>query len=147
MPTYLPTVITFQNSIVTVSSTDGTSYDSIIQSMGSFVYEVTGVYLKTNNQEQILEGFSVYNYNVNGNIQNYVEKPTIDPYQYQNSKFFSMEGKGVVLNGQTTFDINVLPNETIYMITYVNQLSVRDYLSGKTAFDIDFFKNFTNEIQ
>lgn len=147
MPTYLPTIITFQNSIVTVSSTDGTSYDSIIQSMGSFVYEVTGVYLKTNNQEQILEGFSVYNYNVNGNIQNYVEKPTIDPYQYQNSKFFSMEGKGVVLNGQTTFDINVLPNETIYMITYVNQLSVRDYLSGKTAFDIDFFKNFTNEIQ
>lgn len=147
MPTsFFPTITTFQNNVVTVTSTDGTSYESIINSMGSFVYGVTGIYLKTNQQEQILEGFTIEQYDVNGKRKSYVEKPTIDPYQYQNSKYFDILKENVVLNGQTTFNMNVLPNETIYMIVYVNQLSVRDYLKGKTAFDIEFFKNFTDAI-
>lgn len=147
MPTsFFPTVTTFNNNIVTVTSTDGTSYESIINSMGSHVYEVTGVYLKTNGQEQILEGFGVFSYDVNGKFQNYVEKPTIAPYQYQNSKFLSMKGKNVVLNGQTTFNINILPNEVIYMNVYVNELTVGDYLQGKTMFENDFFKNFSDAI-
>ena len=146
MPNYTPTVLTFQNAIVTVSSTDGTSYETIINSMGSFVYEVNEVYLKSNTQEQILQGFSIRNYDVNGKVQQYIEKPTIDPYQYQNSVLFDIKKKNVVLNGQTSFDANILPNETIFMILYVNQLSVRDYLSGKTAFDNEFFQNFTDAI-
>ena len=146
MPVYIPTVTTFVNGVVSVISTDGTSYQSILNSMGSFVYGVDEVYLKANSNSQILNGFTVEQYDVNGYIKSFEQKPTIDPYQYQNSVFFKMAEENVVLNGQTTFDMNILPNEIIFMVIYVEQLAVRDYLSGNSFFDNDFFKSFRNVI-
>jgi hypothetical protein len=55
-----------------------------------------------------------------------------------------MAKDNVVLNGQTTFDINVLPSEVIYMNIYITELALRDHLSGNSAFDNDFFKNFND---
>jgi hypothetical protein len=146
MPVYIPTVTTFVNGVVSVISTDGTSYQSILNSMGSFVYGVDEVYLKANSNSQILNGFTVEQYDVNGYIKSFEQKPTIDPYQYQNSVFFKMAEENVVLNGQTTFDMNILPNEVIFMVIYVEQLALRDYLSGNSFFDNDFFKSFRNVI-
>ena len=144
MGTVLATTTTFNNGAISVVSTDGTPYESILSSMGSFVYGVDKVYLKANSNSQILNGFKVEQYDVNGYIKSFEQKPTIDPYQYQKSVFFKMTKENVVLNGQTTFDLNILPNEVIYMNIYVNQLALRDYLSGNSAFDNDFFKNFNN---
>lgn len=144
MGTVVATTTTFNNGVISVQSTDGTSYESILNSMGSFVYGVDKVYLKANSNSQILNGFKVEQYDVNGYIKSFEQKPTIDPYQYQKSVFFKMTKENVVLNGQTTFDLNVLPNEVVYMNIYVNQLALRDYLSGNSAFDNDFFKNFNN---
>jgi hypothetical protein len=146
MPTYIPTVTTFVNGVISVTSTDGTSYQSILNSMGSFVYGVDEVYLKANSNSQILNGFVVEQYDVNGYIKSFEQKPTIDPYQYQKSVFFKMARENVVLNGQTTFDMNILPNEVVFMNIYVNELTMRDYLSGTSAFDNDFFKNFSDVI-
>lgn len=144
MGTVLATTTTFNNGAISVVSTDGTPYESILSSMGSFVYGVDKVYLKANSNSQILNGFKVEQYDVNGYIKSFEQKPTIDPYQYQKSVFFKMTKENVVLNGQTTFDLNILPNEVVYMNIYVNQLALRDYLSGNSAFDNDFFKNFNN---
>jgi len=146
MPTYIPTVTTFVNGVVSVTSTDGTSYQSILNSMGSFVYGVDEVYLKANSNSQILNGFVVEQYDVNGYIKSFEQKPTIDPYQYQKSVFFKMARENVVLNGQTTIDMSILPNEVVFMNIYVNELTMRDYLSGTSAFDNDFFKNFSDVI-
>ena len=93
-----------------------------------------------------MNGFSVEQYDVNGYIKSFEQKPTIDPYQYQKSVFFRMARENVVLNGQTSFDINLLPNEVVFMNIYVNELTLRDYLSGNSAFDNDFFKNFSDVI-
>jgi hypothetical protein len=146
MPVYIPTVTTFVNGVVSVTSTDGTSYQSILNSMGSFVYGVDEVYLKANSNSQILNGFTVEQYDVNGYIKSFEQKPTIDPYQYQKSVFFKMARENVVLNGQTTIDTSILPNEVVFMNIYVNELTMRDYLSGTSAFDNDFFKNFSDVI-
>lgn len=144
MANVLATTTTFNNGVISVISTDGTPYESILSSMGSFVYGVDEVYLKANSNSQILNGFKVEQYDVNGYIKSFEQKPTIDPYQYQKSVFFKMIKENVVLNGQTTFDLNILPNEVIYMNIYVNQLALRDYLCVNSAFDNDFFKNFNN---
>jgi hypothetical protein len=144
MPSYIPTITTYSGGIVTVISTDGTSYESILNSMGSFVYGVIEVYMKANSNTQILEGFTIEQYDVNGYIKSFNQKPTIDPYQYQNSVFFELTKENVILNGQTTFDMTVLPNEVIYMTIYVNQLGLKDYVSATSFFDNDFFKNFKN---
>jgi len=142
----LATTTTFTNGAISVISTDGTSYEAILNSMGSFVYGVDNVYLKTNSNSQILNGFTVEQYDVNGYIKSFDQKPTVDPYQYQKSVFFKMAKENVVLNGQTTFDIDMLPNEVVYMVIYVEQLALRDYLSGNSFFDNDFFKSFSNVI-
>ena len=146
MPSYIPTITTINNGLVSVVSTDGTSYESILNSMGSFVYGVVEVYMKTNSNNQILNGFRIEQYDVNGYVKSFDQKPTIDPYQYQKSIFFKLSKENVVLNGQTTFDIDVLPNEVIFTSIYVNELGLRNYLSGTSTFDIDFFKDFSNVI-
>ena len=140
------TTTTFTNGATSVISIDGTSYESILNSMGSFVYGVDNVYLKTNSNSQILNGFTVEQYDVNGYIKSFDQKPTVDPYQYQKSVFFKMTKENVVLNGQTTFNIDMLPNEVVFMVIYVEQLALRDYLSGNSFFDNDFFKSFSNVI-
>ena len=140
------TITNYPNGAISVISADGTSYESILNSMGSFVYGVNEVYMKTNSNSQILKGFKVEQYDVNGYIKSFEQKPTIDPYQYQKSVFFKMTKENVVLNGQTTFDLSMLPNEVVFMSIYVNELTLRNYLSGNSAFDNDFFKNFTNVI-
>ena len=146
MGTVVATTITFTNGAISVISIDGTSYESILNSMGSFVYGVDNVYLKTNSNSQILNGFTVEQYDVNGYIKSFDQKPTVDPYQYQKSVFFKMTKENVVLNGQTTFNIDMLPNEVVFMVIYVEQLALRDYLSGNSFFDNDFFKSFRNVI-
>ncbi len=140
----LATTTTYSNGVISVQSTDGTSYESILNSMGSFVYGVDSVYLKANSNSQILNGFTIEQYDVSGYIKSFEQKPTIDPYQYQNSVFFKLAKENVVLNGQTTFDLNVLANEVIYMVIYTEQLTLRDYLSGNSFLDNDFFKNFSD---
>lgn len=140
------TITNYPNGAISVISTDGTPYESILNSMGSFVYGVNEVYMKANSNSQILKGFKVEQYDVNGYIRSFEQKPTIDPYQYQKSVFFKMTKENVVLNGQTTFDLSMLPNEVVFMSIYVNELTLRNYLSGNSAFDNDFFKNFTNVI-
>lgn len=142
MGVVLATTTTYPNGVVSVISTDGTPYESILNSMGSFVYGVDSVYMKANSNTQILNGFKVEQYDVKGYIKSFEQKPTIDPYQYQKSIFFKLTRENVVLNGQTTFDMNILPNEVIYMVIYVEQLSLRDYVSAGNIFDNDFFKSF-----
>jgi hypothetical protein len=146
MGTVLATTTNYNNGIVSVISTDGTSYESILNSMGSFVYGVKVVYMKANSNEQILNGFTIEQYDVKGYIKSFEQKPTIDPYQYQKSVFFKLAKENVVLNGQTTFDLNILPNEVIYFVIQVDELALRDYLSGISVFDNDFFKNFSDVI-
>jgi hypothetical protein len=147
MPTsYIPTVTTYSGGVVSVISTDGTSYESILNSMGSFVYGINNIYMKANSNNQILEGFAIEQYDVNGYIKSFNQKPTIDPYQYQKSVFFKLAKENIVLNGQTTFDMKVLPNESIYMTIYVNQLALRDYVYATSFFDNDFFKRFKDVI-
>lgn len=144
MGTVIATTTTYSSGVISVQSTDGTSYESILNSMGSFVYGVDSVYLKANSNSQILNGFTIEQYDVSGYIKSFEQKPTIDPYQYQNSVFFKLAKENVVLNGQTTFDLNVLANEVIYMVIYTEQLALRDYLSGNSFLDNDFFKNFSD---
>jgi hypothetical protein len=144
MPSYIPTITTFNNGIVSVISTDSTSYESILNSMGSHVYGVLEIYLKAETNLQILEGFVVEQYDVNGYIKSFNQKPTVDPYQFQKSVFFNLAKENVVLNGQTRFDMTILPNEVIYMVIYADVLATQSYLSSDSVFDNNFFNNFSD---
>jgi hypothetical protein len=144
MPIFIPTITTYPNSVVTVISTDATPYNTIIQSMGSFIYSVGEIYLKSNANSQILQSYQFNKYNVNGNLESYVQVPAIDPYQFQSSLFVKLDRNDVILDGRTNLDFKILPNESVYMILYTKQIANRDLVSLTNFFNNDFFNLFND---
>jgi hypothetical protein len=144
MPIFIPTVTTYVNGVVTVSSTDSTPYNSIINSMGSFVYGIREMYLKANSNSQILQSYQFSRYDVNGTLESFVDVPTIDPYQFQSSLFFKLAKDNVFLDGRTNLDFTLLPSETLYIIFYTSQLANRDLVPRTDFLNNDFFNLFND---
>ena len=144
MPIFAPTITNYPNGVVTVASNDATPYNSIVQSMGSFNYEVSEMYLSSNNVSQILQSYQFKSYDANGTLESFVDVPTIDPYQFQSSLFFKLAKDNVVFNGRTNFDFEVLPNESLYIIFYTKQLANRDLVPRTNFFNNDFFNLFND---
>jgi hypothetical protein len=144
MPIFAPTITNYPNGVVTVASNDATPYSSIIQSMGSFMYGVNEMYLKANDNSQILQSYQFKKYDVNGTLESFVDAPTIDPYQFQSSLFFKLTKDNVVLDGRTNLDFTVLPSESLYMIFYTKQLANRDLIPRTNFFNNDFFNLFND---
>ena len=142
MPLYIPTITTYTNGVVTVSSNDATPYSSIINSMGSFVYGISEMYFKSNSNSQILQSYQFNRYDVNGTLESFVQIPAIDPYQFQSSIFVKMVRENVVLDGRTNLDFSLLPTETLYMILYTKQIANRDLVPATDFFNNDFFNLF-----
>ena len=127
MPTFSPTIIT--NTTPAVSIVGGNiSYDEIRRSLGDYVYYVERVYLFSNNIKQIngVVAYQIYDSNGKQSIQSLT--PTIDPYQTQNSLFYDIKGKDVILNGQSSFAFDLLPNVTLKIEFFTNRLAKRDAL-------------------
>lgn len=139
MAVYTPTITTYGDGVVSVFSADSTSYQTIINSMGSFVYGVSEMYVKANANDQVLQPFVFNRYNVNGNLESFVDAPAIDPYQYQASIFLDLKGDNVVLDGRTNLNFTILPNESVSMILYTEQMSNRDCVQPTGFFCDDFF--------
>jgi len=144
MPVYIPTITSYVDGVVTVSSEDTTSYGSIVASMGSFVYEVNEMYLKSNSNDQILQDYQFRTYDVNGTLETSVKIPTIDPYQFQPSIFLKLEKNSVVFNGRTNLDFTLLPSESLYIIFKTTQLANRDFVTKTDFFNNDFFNLFND---
>ena len=144
MPIFIPTITTYVNGVVTVSSTDSVPYSSIINSMGSFIYGIRGMYLKANSNSQILESYQFNRYDVNGTLESFVDVPTIDPYQFQSSLFFKLAKDNVILDGRTNLDFTLLPSETLYIIIYTSQLANRDLVPRTNFLNNDFFNLFND---
>ena len=142
MPLYIPTITTFVNGVVTVTSTDATPYNTIINSMGSFVYGIKEMYLKANSNNQILQSYQFNRYDVNGALESYVDVPAIDPYQFQTSLFLKLAKNNVVLDGRTNLDFTLQPSESLYLIFYTSQLANRDLVPQTNFFNNDFFNLF-----
>jgi hypothetical protein len=144
MPIFAPTITTYPNAVVTVASNDSTPYSSIIESMGSFIYGVKEMYLKANDNSQILQGYQFKRYDVNGTLESFVDTPTIDPYQFQSSVFFKLVKDNVVLDGRTSLDFEVLPSQSLFIIIYTSQLANRDLVPRTNFFYNDFFNLFND---
>ena len=138
------TKTSYPNSVVSVTSTDSTSYPTLLNSMGSFVYGIRELYLKADDNSQILQSYKFNRYDVNGTLQSFYEVPLIDPYQYQSSIFAKIQKNDVYLDGRTNLNFSILPNETLYMILYTNQIANRDFVPATDFFNDEFFNRQYN---
>jgi|LakMenEpi03Aug12_1017415.scaffolds.fasta_scaffold04047_1 hypothetical protein len=140
---YSPIVTIFPDGVVTVASTDDTSYSQITQSAGSFIYAIDKIYMSANSGSQLIEPLVFTQYDVNGNIESRNQIQTIDPYQYQNSIFLNFNQKNIYLNGRNNFTFNILPNENILLVFSSEELSNKDFLEPTNFFNDDFFSDYT----
>lgn len=147
MGTYTPTITPSISNVVTITGDGATTYDELLNSMGSFLYEVKEIYLKANTNEQLLQPLGFYQFDVNGRVDSYSQIVTVDPYQYQTSTFFELTKNEVILNGRTSLTMNLLPNETVSLVMYVNEVSNKEFVNKTNLFSDDFFKDYTNLIK
>jgi hypothetical protein len=137
---YTPTTTFYPNGVYTISSNDGTPYFEIQNSMGSYLYGIDFIYLQANSTEQVLQGLGFRSYDVNGDIDKFINTVTVDPYQYQNSVFFKPIRSDIVLDGRTSINFNLLPNEIVNFIFYVTEYFNGMFLPETKFFDNYFFK-------
>jgi hypothetical protein len=140
MAVYLPITTSYPNGVFTISSNDSTPYFAIQNSMGSYLYGIYYIYMQCNSPTQLLQGLNFRTYDVNGEIKTFINTTTINPYQYQNSLFFKPISNKIVLNGRTSINFNLLPNEIVNFVFYVNQTANSYLLKEPSLFDDYFFK-------
>lgn len=131
MPTLTPTIINHTTPAVSVVASNVT-YGEIKRSLGDYVYYVERVYLFSNTLNQIKGVVKYQIYDVNGHQSVQSLTPTVDPYQTQNSLFYSVKDKDVILNGQSNFQFNLLPNATLKIEFFTFRLAKRDALDAIT---------------
>ena len=142
MATYVPTRTKYTTGVITIISNDDTSYESIQESIGSYIYEIKKVYLKSNSIEQILIPISFRKYDVNGNAEVVKTIPTVDPTQYQPSLNIDFDSNKYILDGHLNISYALNPNEEVYFYLDTLTLNKADVLNGATSLPIDFLKTY-----
>jgi hypothetical protein len=110
--TYAPTITTFADPLLTADSVNDTSYDEIVESLAANVYVCDSVDIQTNSASQLNEKVYVNEYDSDGSRKTHVIVPDTDPYQFQTSIKLKFEGSGIILNGRTSFGVDLLANST-----------------------------------
>jgi hypothetical protein len=137
---YTPSVSFFPNGIFTISSNSATPYFVTQNSMGSYLYGITYIYLQSALTQQILQGLNFRSYDVNGDVKSFINTTIIDPYQFQNSLFVKPIRDDIVLNGRTSINFNLLASQSVNFIFYVEQLANNSFLIEPSLFDEYFYK-------
>jgi hypothetical protein len=131
--------------IVSVESLSETTYEEIQASMGTFYYGLKAFYIKTNSSEQLLSAINFYNYDANGNVKAYTENPVINPYQFQISAFVKPTFDGIIFNGDTTMNMDLLPNEIVFLVLHVCETSNGTFQGQETIIN-EFFNDYIEEL-
>ena len=137
---YLPTTTFYPNGIYRIISTTTTPYFVIQNSMGSYQYRIDDIYMQSITTQQLLQGLGFRRYDVNGDITNFLNVTTVNPYQYQNSLFMKPLRNDIVLDGRTSINFNLLPNEDVNFVFYITEYSNGMFLQDPTFFNDYFFK-------
>ena len=137
---YAPATTTFPNGVFTITSNKGTPYPLIQESMGSYEYGIDEIYIQSNTTQQLLQPLIFRSYDSNGTISVTVDVTTVNPYQKQSSIFIKPTNKNLVLDGRTSINFTLLPNEDENIIFYTTEQSNAYALKEPTFFDDYFFK-------
>lgn len=130
MPSYSSTINKNVTPPAVSATASNVTYGEIRRSLGDYVYCVKRLYLYSNNLKQLNGLVKYQHYNVNGNIVVESLTPTIDPYQTQISLFYDTADKGLVLDGQSSLNFNLLPNSFIKVEFFATRVAKRDYLDA-----------------
>lgn len=123
--------ITITTPPVTVSMGDGISYNEFLNSLGTFQYRVLNFYAYSDSLEQLLQPVNYNEYEAQGDRRITFVNPSIDPFQKQKSLYKNVEDAGIILNGQSSVSVNLLPNTLIKLQLFCDRMRITDYMDSK----------------
>lgn len=143
MATYTPTVTNYPSGVVIIESEDGTSYNTIQESIsGSHNYQINEVYLKANDISQILQPITFERYDSNGDILQDKRIPAVDPFSFQPSIKIDFNNKDYILDGRLEIDYSLKPNEKVFFYLDTTVLDNGSLLGDDKSLPKDFLKTY-----
>ena len=148
------TVTPFTTTGVTATiTTPVVSYNQILASLGTFVYGGEFIYLYSNSLQQIGKPFGYSHFDANGNKINTYLPFTIDPYQFQNAKYYETNPDEVVLDGFSSLSFLFGAGNTLFFkiftlveanTLYANNLHPDEFQDLQERMGNDFFQDYCN---
>lgn len=123
---YAPTIITDSTPAVQVTMGGNVTYEEFLNSLNNYSYQVNELYIQTSTREQLNQPIAYNIFDANGTQFNQAILVEIDPDQTQNAKVLDLKQQGVVLNGRSSFNLNLMPGETINLIFWCSVVSIEE---------------------
>lgn len=130
---FSPNIIVHTVPAVSINADDGTApnavtYNEIKNSMGSIVYDVNQLYIYSTNASQLTGVINYKIFDASGNESVNPIVTTINPNQFANAIYVDLKERGsnFLLNGNSNFNAKVLPNTSILVKFYVEQVTRMD---------------------
>lgn len=97
----------------------GTTYQQILQSLGTYVYGANFIYISAGTISEINQAVFYSHFNAAGNqIQTYLPFSP-DPYQNQASLYYQADDEEIVFDGFSNMSINIYPNSLVFLKFYM----------------------------
>jgi hypothetical protein len=152
-PTIINNILPAVSVIVADSGVPSVTYNQIRNSLGSYVYNVEGLYLYSTNINQINGVIQYQRFDSTGN-QNYNSIVTVvDPYQLESALNVDLTNAETmfILNGNSSFAATILPNTYIqvkFLTKRITNSFGKNLIAFKEMEEIfrkpNFFNNYGN---
>ena len=143
MATYTPTFTNYPSGVVIIESEDGTSYNTVQESIsGSHNYQINEVYLKANDLSQLLQPIGFQKYDSNGDILQDKRIPAVDPFSFQPSIKINFKNTDYILDGRLEIDYSLKPNEKVYFYLDTTVLDNGSLLGDDRSLPEDFLRTY-----
>jgi hypothetical protein len=128
------TTSTGNTPIITVGEEGSVSYSEINNSIGTYVYGMVSLYMSALNFEQFNNNIQVVTVDSNGNSTQTSLILPIDPFQTAPSYLLDLKSKGIVVDGNTFFQITLDPLENVLIQMKTVEIRFQDFIKGKDPF-------------
>ena len=130
MASYSPAITINTSPTVQVTMAGALTYDEFVNSLGQFCYWIKGFRIQSSTYQQLQQPISYIINDANGQQLNQAIIPLADPYQFTTALKVDAKEFGIVLNGQSSLSLLLLPNEFIVLALDTEQVSNQDGLDS-----------------
>ena len=140
---YTPIITVSPTPLISVTTSDLTTYDEIQETQGTISYKAEALYFQTTTIEQVNEPIDIEKYDAIGTLDKTKRINLADPTQRFPVKDINFKNDPIIFDGRTRINLNVLPNEDIKLYFKTQQTEPTDFLEeGKQFFSEDFLDTY-----
>lgn len=145
MPSISP-VITINSTpgIEVTTSAPGIDYASLISGLGVAVFKVITLYYRSAILAQLSNPIRYSVYDANGNLAGQTIVTPVSGQQFQAAEFVQLKSKGIIINGQSGLNFNMLAGNQIQFIFFSIEKQNQDVLDRAGL--INNFKTLESEM-